>query len=143
MEFILRAERDRCLHQRMAVWNRTGEIRTGTGRNTSGSWLFHSWSVSFFSPFDHLTFLIFLALPRPIHGTNIYARNLGIVLGIMGFSLIFIVLGLGLCYQKSRQSGHYKTKEDQGADQAIDADTAIIRGDPRHPDLMEAKEWFF
>jgi hypothetical protein len=61
----------------------------------------------------------------------------------MGFVAIFIFLGLGLCYQKSRQSGQYKTKEDQGADQAIDADTAIIRGDPRHPDLTEAKEWFF
>ncbi|CAF3512924.1 unnamed protein product, partial [Adineta steineri] len=31
----------------------------------------------------------------------------------------------------------------QGADQAIDADAAIIKGDPRHPDLTEAKEWIF
>ncbi len=61
----------------------------------------------------------------------------------MGFLFIFIFIGLSLCYHKSRQSGHYKTKEDQGADQARDADTAIIRGDPRHPDLTEAKEWFF
>ena len=61
----------------------------------------------------------------------------------MGFVAIFIVIGLSLCYHKSRQSGHYKTKEDFGADQAVDADTAIIKGDPRHPDLMEAKEWFF
>jgi hypothetical protein len=61
----------------------------------------------------------------------------------MGFFFIFLILVVGLCYHKSRQSGHYKTKEDQGADEAIDADTAIIRGDPRHPDLMEAKEWFF
>jgi hypothetical protein len=62
---------------------------------------------------------------------------------MMGFVLIFIFIGLGLCCRKSRQSGQYKTKEDQGADQAIDADTAIIRGDPRHPDLTELKEWFF
>jgi hypothetical protein len=61
----------------------------------------------------------------------------------MGFILLFVLIGLGLCYKKSRQSGHYKTKEDQGAHQARDADTAIIRGDARHPDLMETKEWFF
>ena len=84
-----------------------------------------------------------LALPRPVYKQNIYARNLGIILGVMGFLLIFILLGLGLCYRKSRQSGQYRTKEDQGAEQAIDADTAIIKGDPRHPDLTEAKEWFF
>jgi hypothetical protein len=60
----------------------------------------------------------------------------------MCFLLVFIIIGLGLCYNKSRKSGHYKTKEDQGADQAIDADTAILKGDPRHPDLTEGKEWF-
>lgn len=54
-----------------------------------------------------------------------------------------VIIGLGLCYHQSRKSGQYKTKEDLGADQAIDADTAIIKGDPRHPDLTEAKEWFF
>ena len=31
----------------------------------------------------------------------------------------------------------------QGADQAIDADTAIIRGDPRHPDLTGNKRMVF
>ena len=61
----------------------------------------------------------------------------------MGFLLIFIIIGLGVCYQKSRQSGHYKTKEDKGANEAIDADTAIIKGDSRHPNLTETKEWFF
>jgi len=60
----------------------------------------------------------------------------------MSFVSILTIIGAGLCYQKSRKSGHYKTKEDQGADQAIDADTAIIKGDPRHPDLTEGKEWF-
>jgi hypothetical protein len=73
---------------------------------------------------------------------DIFARNLGIILGIMLFVLILILIGLGFCYNKSRQSGHYKTKEDKGADQAIDADTAIIKGDSRHPDLTEGKEWF-
>jgi hypothetical protein len=61
----------------------------------------------------------------------------------MVFFLVLIFIGIGLCSHKSRQSGHYKTKEDQGAEHAIDADTAIIKGDPRHPDLTEAKEWFF
>ena len=60
----------------------------------------------------------------------------------MLFVFVILLTGVGLCYTKSRQSGHYKTKEDKGADQAIDADTAIIRGDPRHPDLMEGKEWY-
>ncbi|CAF4422472.1 unnamed protein product [Rotaria socialis] len=84
-----------------------------------------------------------LVLPRPIYSQNIYAINLGITLGVAVSIVILIVIGAGLCYHKSRKSGQYKTKEDQGADQAIDADTAIIRGDPRHPDLTEAKEWYF
>ncbi len=74
---------------------------------------------------------------------NLYVRNILIIAGIMGFILICVLIGAGLCYNKSHKSGHYKTKEDKGADQAIDADTAIIKGDPRHPDLTEAKEWFF
>jgi len=74
---------------------------------------------------------------------NVYVRNILIIVGIMVFALICFLIAGGLCYHKSHKSGHYKTKEDQGADQAIDADTAIIKGDPRHPDLTEAKEWFF
>ena len=61
----------------------------------------------------------------------------------MCFALLMIFISIGICYNKYRQSGHYKTKEDKGADQAIDADAAIIKGDPRHPDLTEPKEWFF
>jgi hypothetical protein len=83
-----------------------------------------------------------LALPRALYKHNIYARNLGIILGIMSFVLVLSIIGLSFCCQKSRKSGHYKTKEDKGADQALDADTAIIKGDPRHPDLTEGKEWF-
>ena len=82
------------------------------------------------------------ALPRPLYIQNIYARNLGIIVGVLVFTFICIVLVVSLCYSKSSKSGHYKTKEDQGANQAIDADTAIIKGDPRHPDLIEGKEWF-
>jgi hypothetical protein len=74
---------------------------------------------------------------------NIYVRNILIIVSIMVFVLICFLIGAGLCYNKSHKSGHYNTKEDQGADQAIDADTAIIKGDPRHPDLTEPKEWFF
>ena len=60
----------------------------------------------------------------------------------MCLAFILAIIFVGVCYHKSRQSGHYKTKEDQGADQAIDADAAIIRGDPRHPDITETREWF-
>lgn len=87
-------------------------------------------------------FISILALPRPIYKQNIYARNLGIIIGVLGFVFVCLLLGGALCYNKSRKSGHYKTKEDKGADQAIDADAAIIKGDPRHPDLIEGKEWF-
>ena len=87
--------------------------------------------------------MFFVVLPRPIYKSSIYHRNLAITFGIAGFVFIIFVIGAALCHRKSSQSGHYKTKEDQGADQARDADTAIIKGDPRHPDLMEAKEWFF
>ena len=82
-------------------------------------------------------------MPRSVYAQNVYARNLAVVLGMMSFLAVFFSVGLVACCHKSRKSGHYKTKEDQGADQAIDADTAIIKGDPRHPDLTEAKEWFF
>ncbi|CAF3869280.1 unnamed protein product [Rotaria magnacalcarata] len=82
-----------------------------------------------------------LALPRPMYKQYVYERNLALILGSMGFLFIFLLVGIGICYQKSNKSGHYKTKEDKGADQAIDADAAIIRGDSRHPDLTEAKEW--
>ncbi|CAF1408646.1 unnamed protein product [Adineta ricciae] len=84
-----------------------------------------------------------LALPRPVYAQNIYARNVAIISGSIGIFAIFVLLLIGLCYHKTKQSGQYKTKEDEGADQAIDADTAIIRGDPRHPDVTEAREWFF
>lgn len=71
----------------------------------------------------------------------IYARNLGIIIGVLGFVFVCFLIALALCCSKSRKSGHYKTKEDKGANQAIDADAAIIKGDRRHPDLMEGKEW--
>ena len=78
-----------------------------------------------------------------MYAQNIYARNVAIISGSIGIFAIFVLLLIGLCYHKTKQSGQYKTKEDEGADQAIDADTAIIRGDPRHPDVTEAREWFF
>ena len=125
------------------MWYGACEVPPRACGNSTRPWIHHSWFVRLPTGAPHTSSLRRLALPRPIYQQNIYARNLGIILGVMGFVLIFILLGLVFCYQKSRQSGHYKTKEDQGANQAVDADTAIIKGDPRHPDLTEAKEWFF
>jgi hypothetical protein len=102
------------------------------------------YSVCCFYLIQKIIFLKFsLALPRPLYSQNIYARNIAIIVSILGFVGVVILLTIGYCVNKTRQSGHYKTKEDKGADQAIDADTAIIKGDPRHPDLTEPKEWFF
>lgn len=127
----------------MALWYWASEISTRTSWNPSWSWIHHTWFVDlidFFLITDGS--ISFLALPRPLYKQTIYIRNLAIIISVLGFAFVCFVIGLTLCCSKSRKSGQYKTKEDKGADQAIDADAAIIKGDPRHPDLMEGKEWF-
>ncbi len=68
-----------------------------------------------------------------------YATLLGV--GLALFFVILTIIGL-VAYHKYTQKGTYVTKEDKGAVHAIDADEAITKGDHRHPDITEKKEWF-
>ena len=68
-----------------------------------------------------------------------YATILGVCLAIFLASAIGIVIFL---YHRYAYKGTYVTKEDKGATHAIDADEAITKGDSRHPNVIERKEWF-
>ncbi|RNA34413.1 neurexin-4 isoform X2, partial [Brachionus plicatilis] len=68
-----------------------------------------------------------------------YATLLGVGLAVLlatafGFIIFF--------YHKYAYKGSYVTKEDKGAVHALDADEAITKGDHRHPNIAEKKEWF-
>lgn len=68
-----------------------------------------------------------------------YATILGVCLAVF----LATVIGLGIfVYHKYAYKGTYITKEDKGAIHAIDADEAITKGDTRHPNVIERKEWF-
>jgi contactin associated protein-like 2 len=68
-----------------------------------------------------------------------YATLLAVGLSIF----LATAIGLVMClYHKYAYKGSYITKEDKGAVHATDADEAITKGDMRHPNIMEKKEWF-
>ena len=68
-----------------------------------------------------------------------YATLLGVGLAVFFATLIGVII---FVYHKYAYKGSYITKEDKGAVHAIDADEAITKGDVRHPDITEKKEWF-
>lgn len=68
-----------------------------------------------------------------------YATLLGVGLAVFMATVIGIVI---FFYHKYAYKGSYVTKEDKGAVHAIDADEAITKGDSRHPNITEKKEWF-
>jgi hypothetical protein len=68
-----------------------------------------------------------------------YATLLGVGLAVFMATAIGLVL---FFYHKYAYKGVYVTKEDKGAVHALDADEAITKGDQRHPDIIEKKEWF-
>ena len=68
-----------------------------------------------------------------------YATLLAVGLSIFLATAIGFVMCL---YHKYAYKGSYITKEDKGAVHATDADEAITKGDMRHPNIMEKKEWF-
>jgi contactin associated protein-like 2 len=68
-----------------------------------------------------------------------YATLLGVGLAVFLATLIGLVI---FFYHKYAYKGTYVTKEDKGAIHALDADEAITKGDQRHPDITEKKEWF-
>jgi hypothetical protein len=75
---------------------------------------------------------------RPLEDWR-YATILGVSLAVF----LATVLGVAIfLYHKYAYKGSYVTKEDKGAIHSIDADEAITKGDKRHPDITEKKEWF-
>lgn len=64
---------------------------------------------------------------------------------IGGFLAALLVLLLLFCFASSRfiarQKGEYVTHEDQGADSALDPDTAVIKG-TTGPDVSVKREYF-
>jgi contactin associated protein-like 2 len=68
-----------------------------------------------------------------------YATLLAICLAVFVATAIGVIIFL---YHKYAYMGTYVTKEDKGAVHAIDADEAITKGDQRHPNIIEKREWF-
>lgn len=64
---------------------------------------------------------------------------------IGGFLAAILVILLLLCFASgrfiARQKGEYVTHEDQGAQSALDPDTAVMKG-TTGPDVSEKKEYF-
>jgi contactin associated protein-like 2 len=83
-----------------------------------------------------------IQLPR-MHAPPLQDWRYATLLGIG--SAVFMATAIGLViffYHKYAYKGSYVTKEDKGAVHALDADEAITKGDQRHPDITEKKEWF-
>jgi hypothetical protein len=59
-------------------------------------------------------------------------------------ALIFvglIIVGIMISKYKNRHKGDYITREDEGAHDAFDADTAVLQGRTGHQ-VEKKKEWF-
>merc|ERR1712130_654704 len=64
---------------------------------------------------------------------------LGITLAFIFFLLVLVCIGIGK--YMNRHKGDYYTKEDEGAHDAFDADTAVLQGRTGHQ-VTKKKEWF-
>ncbi|KAI3389290.1 hypothetical protein SNEBB_000026 [Seison nebaliae] len=83
-----------------------------------------------------------ILLTPPI--TSTVSSRTSVILSII-FSILLataILIGLFCLAKHSSQAGTYRTYEEKGASRALDPDSAIMKGDPRHPGVTEKKEWF-
>ena len=64
---------------------------------------------------------------------------LGVVLALLFVALVVFALLLGKYH--NRHKGQYITREDEGAHDAFDADTAVLQGKTGHV-VEKKKEWF-
>ena len=71
------------------------------------------------------------------HSTN--SAILGAVLAIIFIALVILLVLIGKF--KNRHKGEYMTREDEGAQDAFDADTAVLQGRTGHQ-VEKKKEWF-
>ena len=75
---------------------------------------------------------------------GLYATPVSVLLTIFLVIIILLIIVLCVCcaYQyKNRQKGAYLTREDEGARDAFDADTAVLQGRTGHQ-VEKKKEWF-
>ena len=74
---------------------------------------------------------------------SITSRSQSVIMGV-ALSIIFGLLVL-VCFAigkyLNRHKGDYYTKEDDGAQDAFDADTAVLQGRTGHQ-VQKKKEWF-
>jgi contactin associated protein-like 2 len=71
------------------------------------------------------------------HSTN--SAILGTVVAILFLGLVILLVLIGK--YKNRHKGEYMTREDEGAHDAFDADTAVLQGRTGHQ-VEKKKEWF-
>lgn len=64
---------------------------------------------------------------------------MGAVLAIIFVALVSVLVCVGK--YKNRHKGEYLTREDEGAHDAFDADTAVLQGRTGHQ-VEKKKEWF-
>ena len=84
--------------------------------------------------------------PPQVNPENIeeyYSRTSSAVLGIILAILFLILVLFAVCLGKymNRHKGVYVTREDEGARDAFDADTAVLQGRTGHH-VEKKKEWF-
>jgi len=74
---------------------------------------------------------------------ELYATTNSIVLGIIlgGIFILLVVVCVAIGKYMNRHKGDYYTKEDEGANDAFDADTAVLQGRTGHQ-VEKKKEWF-
>lgn len=64
---------------------------------------------------------------------------LAVILGVIFLALVVLAVVAGK--YNNRQKGAYLTREDEGAHDAFDADTAVLQGRTGHH-VEKKKEWF-
>merc|ERR1712173_416423 len=87
--------------------------------------------------FDEIIPLKLYFQEDPYNNTN--SVVLGITLAFIFFLLVLVCIGIGK--YMNRHKGDYYTKEDEGAHDAFDADTAVLQGRTGHQ-VTKKKEWF-
>lgn len=69
------------------------------------------------------------------------ALLIGLVVGLVVLLIVLVVAAVVVARYLSRTRGDYYTQEDEGAQDASDADTAVLQGRTGNP-VEKRKEWY-
>ena len=72
--------------------------------------------------------------------SNTNSAIMGAVIAILFILTVIVIVCIGR-WHKNRHKGEYLTREDEGAHDAFDADTAVLQGRTGHH-VEKKKEWF-